>query len=62
MSRREFLQLMGIAAASGMALNTKSLLAQASPDNLYDIPKFGNVHFLHFTTRTLWFRLPLFVS
>lgn len=63
MSRREFLQLMGIAAASGMALNTKSLLAQASPDNLYDIPKFGNVHFLHFTDchaqlKPIYFREP----
>ena len=49
LSRREFLQLMGIAAASGMALNTKTLLAQPSAEKLYDIPKFGNVHFLHFT-------------
>ncbi len=49
LSRREFLQLMGIAAASGMVLNTKTLLAQPSADKLYDIPKFGNVHFLHFT-------------
>ncbi len=49
LSRREFLQLMGIAAASGMALNSKTLLAQPSADKLYDIPNFGNVHFLHFT-------------
>lgn len=49
LSRREFLQLLGVAAASGMALNTKALLAQPSADKLYDIPNFGNVHFLHFT-------------
>ncbi len=49
LSRREFLQLMGIAAASGMALNAKSILAKPAAEKLYDIPKFGNVHFLHFT-------------
>lgn len=49
LSRREFLQLLGVAAASGMSLNTKALLAQPSADKLYDIPSFGNVHFLHFT-------------
>ena len=63
LSRREFLQLMGIAAASGMALNTKSLLAQPSAEKLYDIPKFGNVHFLHFTDchaqlKPIYFREP----
>ncbi len=41
--------MMGVAAASGMMLNSKSLLAQPSVEKLYDIPKFGNVHFLHFT-------------
>lgn len=49
LSRREFLQLLGVAAASGMVLNSKALLAQPSADKLYDIPSFGNVHFLHFT-------------
>ncbi|MFV1922344.1 MAG: thiosulfohydrolase SoxB [Methylotenera sp.] len=49
LSRREFLQLLGVAAASGMALNSKALLAQPATDKLYDIPSFGNVHFLHFT-------------
>lgn len=63
LSRREFLQLMGVAAASGMALNSKSLLAQPSVNQLYDIPKFGNVHFLHFTDchaqlKPIYFREP----
>lgn len=49
LSRREFMQLIGIAAASGMALNSKNVLAQPTASNLYDIPKFGNVHLLHFT-------------
>jgi S-sulfosulfanyl-L-cysteine sulfohydrolase len=49
MNRREFAQLLGIAAAGGMLLNTKSALAAPSPGALYDLPRFGNVHFLHFT-------------
>jgi S-sulfosulfanyl-L-cysteine sulfohydrolase len=63
LSRREFMQLIAIAAASGMALNTKGILAQPSTDLLYDIPKFGNVHFLHFTDchaqlKPIYFREP----
>jgi S-sulfosulfanyl-L-cysteine sulfohydrolase len=63
LSRREFLQIMGIAAASGMALNTKSLLAQPTDAKIYDIPKYGNVHFLHFTDchaqlKPIYFREP----
>ena len=49
MNRREFMQVMGIAAASGMMINSKSAFAAPSADKLYDIPRFGNVHFLHFT-------------
>jgi S-sulfosulfanyl-L-cysteine sulfohydrolase len=48
-SRREFIQLMGIAAASGMALNSKGALASHSVEKLYEVPKYGNVHLLHFT-------------
>src|SRR3569623_161924 len=63
MNRREFMQIMGIAAASGMALNAKSALAAPSTDKLYDIPRFGNVHFLHFTDchaqlQPIYFREP----
>lgn len=49
MNRREFAQLLGIAAAGGMLLNSKGALAAPSPGALYDLPRFGNVHFLHFT-------------
>ncbi len=50
-SRREFLQVLAVASASGMAIAHEDVLA-AKPgagQRLYDIPKFGNVSFLHFT-------------
>ncbi|MBC7501489.1 MAG: thiosulfohydrolase SoxB [Herminiimonas sp.] len=49
MNRREFMQVLGIAAAAGMALDAPHVLAAPSPDKLYDAPRFGNVHLLHFT-------------
>ncbi|NHZ94365.1 thiosulfohydrolase SoxB [Massilia sp. CCM 8734] len=49
MNRREFAQLMGIAAAGGMLLGSKAALGAPSPGALYDLARFGNVHFLHFT-------------
>ena len=49
MNRREFAQLMGIAAAGGMLLGSKAALGAPAPGALYDLPRFGNVHFLHFT-------------
>lgn len=63
LSRREFLQILGVAAASGMALDSRSALAAQSTDSLYDIPRFGNVSFLHFTDchaqlQPLYFREP----
>jgi sulfur-oxidizing protein SoxB len=50
MNRREFAQLLGIAAAGGMLIDAKAALA-ASPSagDLYDLPRYGNVHLLHFT-------------
>ena len=62
-SRREFMQIMGIAAAGGMALNSKSVLASPTTEKLYDIPKYGNVHLLHFTDchaqlKPIYFREP----
>ena len=49
MNRREFIQIMGSAAAGGMVLNAQDALAAPSAGALYDLPRFGNVHFLHFT-------------
>ncbi|HEB58825.1 MAG TPA: thiosulfohydrolase SoxB [Gammaproteobacteria bacterium] len=58
-SRREFIQLMGMAAAAGLLPGCDSKnagpgktgeAAMASGDaSMYDIPKFGNVSLLHFT-------------
>ena len=63
MNRREFLQLLAVAAASGMALDSKSALAGNAPANFYDVPRHGNVCFLHFTDchaqlLPVWFREP----
>ncbi|TSA12207.1 MAG: thiosulfohydrolase SoxB [Betaproteobacteria bacterium] len=50
MNRREFLHVMGMAAACGLPLAQISKDAQAqNAARLYDLPRFGNVHFLHFT-------------
>ena len=44
MNRREFVQALAIAAAAGLRLT------DAHADTFsYDVPRFGNVHLLHFT-------------
>jgi sulfur-oxidizing protein SoxB len=43
------MQVMGIAAAGGMLLDAKGALAAPSAGALYDVPRYGNVHLLHFT-------------
>ena len=53
-NRREFMQLMGVAAASGMLpgcdnKNGKGKVSAKSPEMIYDIPKFGNVSLMHMT-------------
>ncbi|MBA4265828.1 MAG: thiosulfohydrolase SoxB [Comamonadaceae bacterium] len=50
-SRREFMQVLAVASATGMALDHRDVLAAApgAGERLYDVPKFGNVSFLHFT-------------
>ncbi|HQR19323.1 MAG TPA: thiosulfohydrolase SoxB [Burkholderiaceae bacterium] len=50
MDRREFVQLLAVAAAAGMPIATRDALA-ATPAGaaMYDVPRFGNVHLLHFT-------------
>lgn len=62
MSRREFVQLMAIASTAGLSLGTGTSRAQAA-SSLYDMPKFGNVHLMHFTDchaqlKPIYFREP----
>ncbi|MBS0338804.1 MAG: hypothetical protein JSS40_18775, partial [Proteobacteria bacterium] len=45
MNRREFLNVLAVAAAGGLPLGS----ARAQAARFYDLPRFGNVHFLHFT-------------
>lgn len=50
-SRREFMQMLAIASAGGMAIGSEKVLA-AQPggnEHLYDVPPFGNVSVMHFT-------------
>ena len=50
LERREFLQILAIAAAGGLALDRREVLAQSSQSaGLYDLPRFGNVSLLHYT-------------
>ena len=49
MSRREFMQMLAVAAASGFALNSRSALSADSSGGFYDLPSFGNVSLLHIT-------------
>jgi sulfur-oxidizing protein SoxB len=63
MNRREFLQILAAASAAGFALNSRELLAAQGGEKFYDLPRFGNVHFLHFTDchaqlMPIWFREP----
>ena len=64
-SRREFMQVLAVASATGMALNHRDVLAAApgAGEKLYDVPTFGNVSFLHFTDchaqlQPIYFREP----
>jgi sulfur-oxidizing protein SoxB len=51
MNRREFLNVLAIASAGGLVLDTPtlSLAATGTESAMYDLPKFGNVHLLHMT-------------
>ena len=49
MNRREFLQMLAVAAASGMAIDSKQALAGNAPSSFYDLPQFGNVSLMHMT-------------
>jgi sulfur-oxidizing protein SoxB len=46
--RREFLRLLALAAASGASLSPQRSAAQAA-DELYGVPRSGNVSLLHYT-------------
>jgi sulfur-oxidizing protein SoxB len=49
LSRRDFLQALAFASAGGMSLQSNFVQAQSAAQKFYDLPKFGNVHLLHFT-------------
>ena len=50
LTKREFIQVMGAGTMAGMSMGKFSEASAASAANgLYDIPKFGNVSFLHMT-------------
>lgn len=49
LSRRDFLQALAFASAGGMSLQSNFVNAQSNAQKFYDLPKFGNVHLLHFT-------------
>jgi sulfur-oxidizing protein SoxB len=48
MTRRDFLHVLAVAAASGLVFDRRLSLA-ASADQLYEVPRFGNVSLLHLT-------------
>ena len=64
MGRREFLHMLAIASASGFALDQRDAIAAIVEGNaLYDVPRVGNVHFLHMTDchaqlQPIYFREP----
>ncbi len=64
MNRREFLHLLAIASAGGFALDhPQAFAADGKSSALYDLPRFGNVHFLHMTDchaqlKPIYFREP----
>lgn len=47
--RREFLQVLAIAAAGGLSLSHNARAASQAAKDFYELPRFGNVHFMHFT-------------
>ena len=60
LSRREFLQMLAAASAAGINLETaqagtgnqtvaSTVKVNRASGNMYEVPKFGNVHILHYT-------------
>ncbi|MGH8720753.1 MAG: thiosulfohydrolase SoxB, partial [Burkholderiales bacterium] len=63
MQRREFLRLLSLAAAVGATLRPGASAAQAA-DELYELPRFGNLSLLHMTDShaqllPVYFRVPV---
>jgi sulfur-oxidizing protein SoxB len=64
LSKREFMQVMGAGTMAGLGMGTYANADAATAANgLYDIPKFGNVSFLHMTDchaqlKPIYFREP----
>ena len=64
LTKREFMQVLTAASAAGMGLGRfANASAQTAAEGLYDIPKFGNVSFLHITDchaqlKPIYFREP----
>ena len=64
LTKREFLQVLGAGTMAGMALGRHAQAdAATAAHGLYDIPKFGNVSFLHMTDchaqlKPVYFREP----
>ncbi len=48
MNRREFVQVLAAASAAGFPLAGRGATTQ-NASNVYEVPRFGNVHLLHFT-------------
>ncbi len=49
MDRREFLNVLAIAAAAGLPLSSRGALSGSDGARLYEVPRFGNVSLLHMT-------------
>lgn len=63
LDRRGFLQVMATAAAAGLTWSEDLYAARRTAGNLYDVPRFGQVHLMHFTDchaqlRPIHFREP----
>ncbi|SMC32428.1 thiosulfohydrolase SoxB [Polynucleobacter kasalickyi] len=65
LDRREFLKILSVASSAGLSLSSEIASAEVQAKNFYDLPKFGNLHFLHFTDchaqlNPIYFREPQF--
>jgi sulfur-oxidizing protein SoxB len=49
LDRREFLKILSLASSVGMGLSSEIASAETLAKNFYEVPRFGNLHFLHFT-------------